>query len=345
MKRILSVALFLLPLTEAYAQPPAGASDIQWGKEIWRGYFGLQNDCKLCHGENGEGGFAASLAGHQLTDAEFLAAVREGRGFSMPAFVADKNLNDKHVTQVAAYLRSLPKYTGPPALWRTPVPPIATPRQTLNVLYGCGQCHGPVMANPRRTAGGLGADYEWFKRAVYDHTRNPETANRTHLRMGNYSRRQVPEHVLQELWQFFANELGFRVPISASVSAGVPSANGVTYTVTVQNTGTPGKGLTAEYVTVALPLLRGRDPEEVTSIVVATTGEGYTGMHRDVFTNSSAAEFLIPSLGPGERRTLTITLKGPGSDKGIPRGTVKWEKPRLNTGSSEILSITVPLGQ
>ena len=163
--------------------------------------------------------------------------------------------------------------------------------------------------------------------------------------MGNYSREQVPEATLEQIWQFFANEQGLRVPISAEVSAGVLSGNGITYTITVQNTGRPGKGLTAEYVTITLPLLRGRDPEEVTTVVEATGGGGYTGIHRDPITNSGAAEFEIPKLGPGEKRTFTITLSGLGANAGFPRGTVRWEKPRLNSGGTDLIAISVPFVQ
>ena len=343
MRYVILVVLLLLPFVQAQAQTP-NASDIQAGKEIWQGYFGLQNDCKLCHGDQGEGGFAKALAGHRLTPAQFLSAVRQGPGM-MPAFVADKNLNDQQVAQVAVYLASLPKPTGPALEWHTPVPPLATANQRLLISTGCGQCHGPVMANPRRTAGGVGADYEWFKKEVYEHTTAPLNVNRPHLRMGNYSKQQVSEEKLQQLWQFFAVEQGLRVPISADVSAGVPSATGVTYTISVQNTGRPGQGLTAEYVTVTLPLLRGRDPEEVTTVVEATTGGGYTGVHRDPFTNSNAALFELRSLAPGEKKTFTITLSGKGANAGIPRGTVRWEKPRLNSGGTELISVSVPLGQ
>ena len=80
-------------------------------------------------------------------------------------------------------------------------------------------------------------------------------------------------------------------------------------------------------------------------MVEATTGGGYTGVHRDVFTNSNAAEFEVPSLAPAEKRTFTITLSGQGANAGIPRRTVKWEKPQLNSGGTELISISVPLGQ
>src|SRR5437867_7267728 len=102
------------------------------------------------------------------------------------------------------------------------------------------------------------------------------------------------------------------------------SKSNVTYTITVSNTGRPGKGLTAEYITVTLPLLRGRDPEEITTVVEATTGGGYTGVHRDPISNSQAAEFEILRLAPGDKKTYTITLSGKGANAGIPRGIVKW---------------------
>ena len=331
--------LFLLPLAVLNAQ--TAASDIQSGKEIWQGYFTLENDCKLCHGIHGEGGFAKPLAGHKLTAAQFIGAVRKGSGI-MPAFVPDKNLSDPQLTQVSAYLAGLPVPAEPSTVWQTRVPPFASANQKLTISTGCGQCHGPIMANPRRTAGGAGADYEWFRKEVYEHTSAPGHANARHLRMGNYTPAQVPEATLRQIWQFFSVEQGLRVPINADVSKGVTGPNGTTYTINVANGGAPGKGLTAEYVTVTLPLLKERDPEETLTVVTATTGGGYTGVHRDPISNSQAPEFEIDKLGPGEKRTFTITLSGKGESVGIPRGIVRWEKPRVGTGATDLIAITVP---
>jgi mono/diheme cytochrome c family protein len=322
----------------------ARTSDVQAGRDIWQGYFNLENDCKLCHGPQGEGGFAKPLAGHQLTAAEFMAAVRHGRGI-MPAFVADKNLNDQQLNQVSAYLASLPKPAQAATVWQTPVPPLATAAQRLTISTGCGQCPGPIMANPRRTAGGRGADFEWFKEEVWQHTSAPGHASARHLRMGNYSKDQVSEGTLLEIWRFFAVEQGLRVPINADVSAGVAGGDGTTYTVQVSNAGIPGEGLTAEYLTISLPLLRGRDPEETTTVVVATTGGGYTGIHREPISNTQAAEFEIAMLAPGERKTFTITLSGKGANAGIPRGIVRWERPLLGSGANDLIGVAVPQGQ
>ena len=54
---LITLLLLSLAQIQALAQGPGG-SDIQTGKEIWQGYFNLENDCKLCHGVQGEGGFA-----------------------------------------------------------------------------------------------------------------------------------------------------------------------------------------------------------------------------------------------------------------------------------------------
>jgi mono/diheme cytochrome c family protein len=335
------VPFILLFVSSALLQAQTPGSDLQTGEAIWQGYFTLENDCKLCHGLHGEGGFAKPLAGHKLDAAQFVSAVRKGPGI-MPAFVPDKNLSDQQLSQVAAYLASLPQPAAPSTVWQTRVPPLASANQKLTISTGCGQCHGPIMANPRRTAGGAGADFEWFRKEVYEHTSAPGHANARHLRMGNYTKEQVPEATLRQIWQFFSVEQGLRVPINADVSKGVPGPNGTTYTINVGNGGVPGKGLTAEYVTVTLPLLKERDPEETLTVVTATTGGGYTGIHRDPISNSQAPEFEIDKLGPGEKRTFTITLSGKGEYVGIPRGIVRWEKPRVGTGATDLIGITVP---
>ena len=344
MTPILGILLLLsLMQIQAQAQTP-GAMDIQAGRDIWQGYFNLENDCKLCHGGQGEGGFAKPLAGHRLTSAQFIAAVRKGPGL-MPAFVPDKNLNDQQLRQVSAYLASLTLVAQASTMWQTPIPPLATPAQKLMISTGCGQCHGPIMANPRRTAGGRGADFEWFKEEVWAHTSAPGHANARHLRMGNFTKQQVSQGTLLEIWRFFSVEQGLRVPINGDVSAGVPGANGTTYTINISNGGVPGKGLTAEYLTVTLPLLKGRDPEETTTVVVATTGGGYTGVHRDPISNSQAPEFEIAKLAPGEKKTFTITLSGKGANAGIPRGILKWERPLVGNGATDLIGISVPPGQ
>ena len=281
------VALLLLPL----AQGPAGGGAAQPGKVMWEAF---ENDCKLCHGVQGEGGLGPDLAGHSLTPAQFLRAVRKPWGI-MPAFVADKNLTDQQVGQIATYLASLPKVAEPSSTWFTTIPALATPNQRLMISMGCGQCHGQTMANPRRTAGGAGADYAWFKKEVYEHTSAPGHVNSTHLRMGNYSPMRVPEPVLQQLWQFFAFEQGLRAPVNAAVSAGVPSAKGVTYTLTVSNTGTVGKGSCEGAATSSSGTRR------------ATVQEYFNNSFRDV---APAITLRTPTPRHGKFLTFPQALRG-----------------------------------
>jgi mono/diheme cytochrome c family protein len=346
MIRLLLLVLILLPPATAYGQT-ASPEDIRQGRRIWQGYFTNENDCKNCHGVNGEGGFASSLAGHTLTNEQFLRVTRQGAGRSMPGFVADKNLSDQQVFQVAAYLRSLPKYTGPRPGWRTPILPTYTPAHRTYIEYGCGQCHGPVMLNPRRDAGGLGPDatFEWLTHEVFEHTTSITTVNSRHLRMGNYRKDQVPDAALRDIWKFMMEEQGPVAPVNANLSNGVFTDQGIQYTITVTNGGEAGKGLVAEHIRVILPILRARDPEEETTVIAATAGADYMGTHRDVLSNTNAATFMIPRLGPGERREITITLSGIGAMFGFPRASIRWELPKLRSGEANVYMINQPFGR
>jgi len=66
--------------------------------------------------------------------------------------------------------------------------------------------------------------FEWFKEEVWQHTSAQGHASARHLGMGNYSKDQVSEGTLLEIWRFFAVEQGLRVPTNADVSAGVAGA-------------------------------------------------------------------------------------------------------------------------
>lgn len=346
MKRMLLPMLLLLSsIIPAYGQAPS-AEDIRLGKRIWQGYFTNENDCKNCHGVNGEGGFATALAGHQLTNEQFLRTTRQGAGKSMPGFTAEKNLTDQSVFQVAAYLRSLPKYSGTRPGWRTPVLPTYTAAHKTYIEAGCGQCHGPQMLNPRRDAGGLGpeANFEWLTHEVFEHSTSITTVNSRHLRMGNYKRDQVPEATVREIWKFMMDEQGPIAPINATISEGVFTDQGIRYTIAVSNGG-DAKGLVAEHIRVVLPVLRARDPEEETTVIEATTGADYFGTSRDPLSNTNAATFVIPRLGPGEKREIIITVSGIGAMVGFPRASIRWELPKLKSGEANVSLISQPFGR
>jgi mono/diheme cytochrome c family protein len=327
----LLVALLLLPL----AQNPADSAAVQAGKTLWA----INNTCISCHGTAGQGGFGPDLAGHTLTPAQFLRAVRKPWGI-MPTFTPDKNFSDAEIGQIAAYLASLPKVTEPGA-WRTPIPANASAGQTLQVAQGCGQCHGIAMATPRRDAGGEGADFEWFKGMVYNHTtamcegRNVPECSRDRLRMGNYSRSRLPEVSLRQIWDFMTIETGLRAPVAGEISAGTANDRGVTFTVKVRNEGLRGKGLTAENLDIALSLAPG-------TTVAATNGAGYQGVRRNAAGNADTAVWRLPRLEPGNEQTYTITVAGTAAAKGVTGGTILWAKPVMGDGTTDQVTLAPP---
>jgi hypothetical protein len=96
----------------------------------------------------------------------------------------------------------------------------------------------------------------------------------------------------------------------------------VTYALNLNNNGLPGKGLTAEGVTVKLVL-----PEGVT--VVSATGAGYKGVRMDAEAKANVAEWEIPRLGPKEQQAYTVTLSK--AAEGL-KGEVRWAKPAPKNG-------------
>jgi cytochrome c553 len=309
--------MLLLPLAQ-------GPGDAAAGKALWQ----ANNACRNCHGDNGEGMFGPDLAGHQLTPAQFLRAVRQPWGI-MPRFTPEKNFTDQEIANLAAHLASLPKVTTP-GTWRTPIPPNASPKQEILIANGCGQCHGAIMGNPRRDAGGEGADFEWFKSMVYTHTTAMEQPK---LRMGNYSRTRMPEVALRQIWEYMTVEAGLRVPVTGQISSGVRGDRGVTFTLTVTNDGVPGKGLTAENLTIGLSLA-------AETTVAATTGTGYQGTRRDA--KGEVAVWQLSRLAPGDKQTYSVTVAGNAAATGITGGNIGWAKPALGDGTTDQQPIAAP---
>jgi mono/diheme cytochrome c family protein len=283
------------------------------------------NACSNCHGSNGQGAFGPDLAGHNLTSAQFLRAVRKPWGI-MPTFTAEKNFSDQEIESYRLYLASLPK-VATPGDWRTPFPANATAKQQVMISNGCGQCHGDIMGNPRRDAGGEGADFEWFKGMVYTHTTAMGDAPR--LRMGNYSRTRLPEVALRQIWEYMTVEAGLRVPVNGQITQGNSNAQGTTFTLTVTNAGHAGKGLTAENLNIGLNLAQG-----VT--VAATTGNGYVGVQ------NGKAVWNLARLAAGEKQTYTVTVSGANAATGVTGGNIGWAKPTLANGTMDTLVVAAP---
>ena len=323
--RKLLFALALLPLTQvaANAQPMGDAAA---GKALW------DNDlrCKDCHGGVAEGAFGPDLAGRGLNYAQVHQAVRKPWGI-MPAFV-DEQVSDQELANLAAYFASLPKVAAP-GPWKTEVPANAPAGQRAMITAGCGQCHGPVLIGPRDDMGAVNADVNWLKDLVYNHT----TAIRTHakalgtgngparIHMGNFNPDRVTEAQLASILNWIKSDVGFRAAMRGRLTKGQPGEKGVTYTLNVQNMGLPGKGLTAEEVTVRLVIPSGVN-------VVAATGAGYKGVHMDDKEKAQVAEWAWPKAGPRDQQSYTITLSKAGTQTDNLRGLIHWAKPMIKPG-------------
>lgn len=322
----------LLHVASAAAQGNAEA-----GKALWTGDV---TECRNCHGAAGEGGFGPDLAGRRLNVEQFRHATRRPWGI-MPAYT-EQQVSDQDIANLVAYFDMLPS-VAEPGPWRVQVPAGAPAAQQLHIAgVGCGQCHGPVFADTREDAGAAGADFEWFANLVYNHTvASPEerrlsgTNPNNPIRMGNYSRTRLPESLLRQIWQYVSVDLGLRVPIDAQLTAGTPAGANVTYTLTVENEGVAGKGLTAEDLSIALTLPAG-------SNVVNTDGPGYQGVRRDPETGADIAVWTVARMAPKERQTYAITISPPAPGAKPLRGAVRWSKPAFGDGSTDSANINPP---
>ena len=155
----------------AQGAAPQAAGDPANGKAVFA--FG-NTSCTNCHGLEGQGGWGPDLAGRRITYDQAVAAIRNPM-WRMPAFVPSQ-LSDKEILDMVAYWNTLPVA---PAIgkWRNEAPADGPRAQQLAVnIIGCGQCHGNTMSTPRHGAAGLNADFEWFKKQVYNHaTRDART--------------------------------------------------------------------------------------------------------------------------------------------------------------------------
>ena len=332
--RTLLVGLLLLPLAQIgiAAQQPAG--DPAAGKALWDG---ANTQCKNCHGNNGEGAYGPDLAGRQLSVAQFRQAVRKPWGV-MPAFI-ESQVSDKEIADLQAYFSGLPGKDAP-GPWRFTLPANAAKGHTVVLATaGCGQCHGEFMAGPRSNLGAVNADFEYLKRLVYTHTtampehwKLTEGQPAARVRMGNFNPARLTEAELQEVYNWFKNDLGFRVPMGGQLSAGVTGANGTTYTLNVTNNGVVNRGLTAEDITVLVYVPAGMN-------VVSATGAGYQGVRADAASKQNAAVWTLPKLVAKERQTYTITVSKPGTKEANLSGAVRWNKPEIKPTPGDAANI------
>jgi mono/diheme cytochrome c family protein len=325
-------ALLLLPLAHTAASAQTAAGDPQAGKAFWDGAL---TQCRNCHGAAGEGAFGPDLAGRKLSAAQFRQALRKPWGV-MPAYV-DTQVSDAEIGNLVAYFDTLPARDAP-GKWRFEAPANAPRGQAVATNMGCVQCHGPALNGPRANLGAVDGDFDYFKNLVYNHT----TAYPQHtallgergpprLRMGNFNPARLYESELKEVYDWARNDLGFRVNVAGRLSAGAAAANGVTYTLSVDNIGLPGKAKTAEDLTIRLIVPAGVN-------VVAATGDGYKGVSVDEKSKANVAVWQVASIAPKAKQTYTITLSKAGTAADNLRGDIHWTKP-LKTGTSDEAAI------
>jgi cytochrome c553 len=355
---ILAAMLLTAPaLNEGFAlraEPvPAGRADT--GKTFWQAQM-----CQYCHGVQAEGAWGPDLAGRGLTEAQIRRALREPYGL-MPAYT-ETQVSDQTIANLQAFFATLPKAEqfGP---WRWQSPPDDAPEgQRLQSAFGCGQCHEPELAIPRRWLGGIGkdADFVYFAKQIYQHTDKYPGG-----RMGNFSRERLPEMILREIYQFML-DAGFRAPINASLSAGAPQGANTTYTLTVFNDGVAKRGLDAEGITIFI-----RIPQGIK--FVSATGNVFKGVRplaqlglEPAIPNTpgrfdpsgklperekpdlsgDVAVWEVPRIAAAEKQTYTLTLLGPTAQiytlpgpspsgqafKGFEGSTVYWARPGVRMG-------------
>ena len=336
------------------AEPaPVGRADA--GKTFWQAQM-----CQYCHGVQAEGAWGPDLAGRGLTEAQIRHALREPYGL-MPTYT-ETQLSDQTIANLQAFFATLPKAEqfGP---WRWRSPPDDAPEgQRLQSAFGCGQCHEPELAIPRRWLGGVGkdADFVYFEKQIYQHTDKYPGG-----RMGNFSKERLPEIVLREIYQFMV-DAGFRAPINASLLAGPRQGENTTYTLTVFNDGVAKRGLNAEEITIFIKIPQGTK-------FVSATGNGFKGVRplaqlglEPAIPNTpgrfdpsgklperekpdlsgDVAVWDVPLIAAAEKQTYTLTLSGPTAQiftlpgpspsgqafKSFEGSTVYWARPGVRMG-------------
>ena len=329
------------------AQAPApnpNAPDIENGRKVYA--FG-NTSCSNCHGAGAVGGWGPDLAGKGITVAQAVKAIRKPY-WKMPAFVPSQ-VTDKEIIDMVAYWNSLPE-TKEIGKWRFEMVLNAPKGQELAVnVIGCAMCHGLTLTTPRKGAGEVNGDFEWFKHHVYNHdVAQPEqwkmldreaapssTPAPGRVRMGNYDPKRVTEPMLRDIYDWIV-DLGFLVPITARITAGPVDAAGTTYTVDVANGAVPNKGLTAEGVSISVIVPPGQK-------VVSGGGTGYAGVKKQ--GNDDVATWKVAKFAPRDRQKFTLTLAGTATGNAVPRGTVAWEKPAVKSDADVAFALPRPGGR
>jgi mono/diheme cytochrome c family protein len=310
------------------AQTPALQGRVAEGKTAWA----LPLRCANCHGAQGEGGYGPDLAGRGLSFESFRRAVRQPWGI-MPAY-SDGQLSDQTLADIYAFLTSLPPVSKVGTKEHTAPPGAPIGQVYMIESYGCASCHGPEILFPRQVLGGADGtalDFEHFEKLVYEHS-----SLYAQGRMGNYSRHRMPEPILREMFRFIKDDLGLLVPMTAVMSQGASDGANTTYTLTIRNTGTKGRGLTAEEITVIVML-------PPAAKLVGATGIGYQGVQSNARGDHDAlgpaATWRIERLAASDELRLQVTLAGPPANAAdlFKESIVQWMKPVMRPGARTLV--------
>jgi len=342
------------------APTPVGKAEA--GKAFWQAQM-----CQYCHGVQAEGAWGPDLAARGLSEAQIKHALRQPYGL-MPAYI-ETQVSDQTIADLQAFFSTLPKAEqfGP---WRWQSPPAGAPEgQRLQSAFGCGQCHEPELAIPRRWLGGVGkdADFAYFSKQIYRHTEKYPQG-----KMGNFSEDRLPKMVLRVIYQFML-DAGFRAPINASLKVGAREDMNTTYALTVFNDGVAQRGLDAEDITIFLKIPSGTK-------FVSETGAGFKGVlplaqlgiapsiantpgrfdpsptpklpeRPKPDFSGEVAVWKVPRIAAAETQTYTLTLLGPTAEmyripgpgptgqvfKGFEGSTVYWAKPGVRMGPPQLV--------
>jgi len=206
--------------------------------------------------------------------------------------------------------------------------PVATDAphgQQVYMAAGCAQCHGATFDMPRASFGGRNGDYALMRDLVYTHTtampKFEEQRPGQRLRMGNFNPLRLSESQMKEIFTWAHDEIGFRPELQAQFTASA----GASYALNLANNGEPGKGLTAQGLTIDLLV-----PTGVT--VTGATGEGYKGVHPDPQGKGTVEEWQLSRLAPKQTQAFTISLSQAPSNPADLKGTIHWAKPAPKTG-------------
>src|SRR5437773_7641868 len=105
MKKVFLTILIILPIAAAAQTAPAGNAEN--GKKLF-----MKQNCYYCHGTTGQGSRdGARIAQTALNVQGVIRYVRKPTG-GMPAFT-EKILSDQELTDIYAYLKSLPAAKAP----------------------------------------------------------------------------------------------------------------------------------------------------------------------------------------------------------------------------------------